>query len=206
MKTIIILKRLLAVSFTLLALMLVTKSAQATHFRYATISWEIPNPAQPRTVNFRIESAWRRSYFGTPAVGATIVPAGSFPATITIQALSGPAYNHSLPMNAVVNAVNSTEDWLVAVTQSTHTFPPDLARTYPVGFTNCCRISTLLNGNNDVEFRVHTDVVIDQDNPILQSPRATLLPVIYLQQNAAAILPLPSIDGSDGSSTFSFAT
>merc|ERR1712096_128636 len=34
--------------------------AQASHFRYGTISWE---PFEPTTVQFRVDTAWKRSYW-----------------------------------------------------------------------------------------------------------------------------------------------
>src|SRR5262249_22475881 len=64
-----------------------SRDAEATHFRYATVSWRptLDSAGQPTgQVEFRIRSAWRRGFFSVidpvthlprpPIVGETIAP------------------------------------------------------------------------------------------------------------------------------------
>src|SRR5258708_1715759 len=44
------------------ALTLTANDAFATHFRYGTITWTVPNPAQPNVINVRFDSVWRWSF------------------------------------------------------------------------------------------------------------------------------------------------
>lgn len=44
----------------LLVAMLFSSAAEASHFRFGTIAWNVPDPVgAPRTVRFIVQHAWR---------------------------------------------------------------------------------------------------------------------------------------------------
>jgi hypothetical protein len=80
-------------------------TAEATHGRYGSITWSVPNPATPNVIKIRIETAWRRSFFGTPVVG-TAISVGSF--VVAADGTGGPAFTPtSFTLNPVVTSVNA---------------------------------------------------------------------------------------------------
>jgi hypothetical protein len=54
----------------------ITFNAQATHFRFGHFSWEHRPDIDPFAVDFRLEVAYRRSFFGNPSIGDTFKPRG----------------------------------------------------------------------------------------------------------------------------------
>src|SRR5688572_22311821 len=110
MKNLSLLKHVVAATIAVLAILLTTSAAHATHFRYSTMSWEVKNPATPTVVTFRIESAWRRTYpwnIANPSVGHVVDP--GFP--ITISRVAPAAQIATVPFKITVNTVNPAEDW-----------------------------------------------------------------------------------------------
>ncbi|MEO5726155.1 MAG: hypothetical protein ABI134_24000 [Byssovorax sp.] len=53
------LKRIIPL-LAVLAALFWSRTAEATHFRYGTIAWTVPNPqTAPLTVSFTVTTAWR---------------------------------------------------------------------------------------------------------------------------------------------------
>src|SRR5262249_12348790 len=60
-----------------------------------------------------------------------------------------------------------------------------------VTWDNCCRISTLLDGNNDQNWRLRT--IISADPPNTKSPKSTSLPLVYATAGVDNQIFMPSV-------------
>src|SRR5690348_10486886 len=61
--------RRLSSSLLFMALLLIPSSAFASHFRFGTIAWRLPNPiTAPRTVEFTVTAAWRTASIGNTSL------------------------------------------------------------------------------------------------------------------------------------------
>jgi hypothetical protein len=143
-----------------------TTESKATHFRYGNITWTW---VSGRTVTFHVEQAWRRTYYTpTPTLGNP-TNTGNFnfgDGTTTV------------PINLTVTAINTTEDWFYGETNITHTYSGVLP-SFTAFFSSCCRISSLQQGNNDLDFRVQTLVTFN--SPQNNSPVTAMPPIINVQ-------------------------
>lgn len=164
------------------------QTANATHFRYSTFSWERV-AGQPNQIRFRISQAWRRSYFGSPqpVVGSTVT-ASAF----------NPGQGSSINIPLVITSVNAPEDWVYGEYSfiKTYTGPG----TYTASIDGCCRISTLGN-NSDRDFRVISTVTVGNNN---DAPISTMPPFVNLPVNTAtAQYQIPATDPNGDALTFS---
>lgn len=162
--------------------------AQATHFRYGNITWErvAGNPYQ---IRFRVTQAWRRSFYGSPGVGAT-VNTGIF------NTGAG-----TVPINLTVTSVNLTEDWFYGEYTFVKTYASTTAN-YTASFNGCCRISSLSN-NADRAYLVSTMVTVGNGN---DAPVSTVPPFISMPVNTvAATYQLPASDPNGDALTFALA-
>lgn len=164
----------------------------ASHFRYGTITWRTPNPGIPRQVEFTAQLAFRRSFFGTPNVGDTVVPG-------SLCYGDGVCDNLSL----VVQSVDVANDWIQGTFVMNHLYAA--AGTYIVDHSNCCRFSSLLN-NHDTNWRVSTQVTIPVSGTPNQPPRSALLPIISVQAGVINTFVVPATDPEGDPLTFSLAT
>jgi hypothetical protein len=170
--------------------------ALATHARFGTISWVALNPAQPNVVTFRVETAWRRSFYGAPGpnLGDPVALGGTF--------LFGDGLG--VPLDATVTAINPVEDWFTAVFITTHTYPAATGN-FVAEANTCCRISTLLEANNDQSWIIRTVVGIDMGSPN-RSPVSSSLPIITLQRGVPNTFAIPAADPDGEPLSFRFAT
>ncbi len=154
-------------------LFLVSSQVEATHFRYGTVSWQIVSyTPTTRTVQFNITQSYRWSFFGNIPVGATTPSLGPFQ--------FGDNTNANLSM--VVTSINAAEDWFVGSRILTKTY--NLTTDVTAFFTNCCRISSLQQGNNDQNYRTETRVTLS--NPTNRPPVGSTLPIFYVQTGLPA--------------------
>src|SRR5690348_1057624 len=164
---------------------LFSNRAYATHFRYGTIQWSA-NPAQPRAVTFQMQSAWRWTYWYDsgghhPSVGETVYTGYSF-------AFGDGA---SVPVYLTVTAVDAADDWMAATATLTHTYAGD--GPYTALFENCCRLSTLLDGNHDLDFILKSAVHLSATSAE-QSPTASSLPIIVIPAGVTSTFQIPASD------------
>ncbi|MDB5236117.1 MAG: hypothetical protein JWR44_3110 [Hymenobacter sp.] len=166
--------------------------AQATHFRYGTLTWRtVASDPSKRTVEFRVSQAWRRSF------GATSLTVGS--SVVTSQLDFGDGTNTAI--NLTVTSVDVAGDSFYGESIITHTYAA--AGDYRANYTDCCRLSTLSNNANGVWY-VNTLVNAGSGN---NSPVSTLVPVVNLALGqAAATFRLPASDPDGDALTFSLAT
>jgi len=154
-------------------LFFISGQVEATHFRYGTVSWQIVSyTPTTRTVQFNITQSYRWSFFGNIPVGATTPSLGPFQ--------FGDNTNANLSM--VVTSINAAEDWFVGSRILTKTY--NLTTDVTAFFTNCCRISSLQQGNNDQNYRTETRVTLS--NPTNRPPVGSTLPIFYVQTGLPA--------------------
>ena len=168
--------------------------AQASHFRYGTLTWRtVPTDPSKLTVQFKVSQAWRLS-FG-PFANATPVPGAVF--TDVMNFGDGTTEN----MNLVVTSVDVPGDSFYAEAVVTHTYAA--AGDYRAFFTDCCRIYTLSNNANGTWY-VSSLVNAGSGN---NSPVSTLAPVVNLAVGqAATTFQLPASDPDGDALTYSLAT
>jgi hypothetical protein len=160
--------------------------ANATHFRYGTITWQsAATLEQPNRIQFTIRQAWRRSYFGNPNVGSTI-NTGTF--SIRNAANTANLVSFNVPLS--VTSINVAEDYFEGVYTFVYNFPS--LGSFRAFFSGCCRISTLSN-NKDLNFLVET--LVQVSTPANNSPVSTLPAIVNVPTGQeAAMFAVPVID------------
>ncbi|MDO7849378.1 HYR domain-containing protein [Hymenobacter sp. M29] len=165
------------------------------------MTWRtVQTDATKRTVQFKVSMAFRRSYFGTPAIGATVNT--GVPLMFGHAAVTGSPT--SATINLTVTSVDVTADILYGEATITHVYPASIA--YTAYFTQCCRITAAvgLMNNAEKDFTVRTVVNAGTGN---NSPVSTLTPIVNLSVGqAAASFLLPASDQDGDPLTFSLAT
>jgi hypothetical protein len=175
--------------------------SKASHFLGGTISYTIPNPINPRTVEFTLSNYFTdaqgfstsyRLYFGD---GTTETQASTNDGTLTD---------------------GSGEPYELRTTTYTHTYSGQ-DTTFQAYFGNCCRDSALVNDNGDYRLTVTVDLTNEKNSPIVQIPGIVqmygdtnnvvdLKPSIndiyndgitcsYADPTGAGISPIPTADG-----------
>jgi len=166
-------------AITLLGSLAWSQTAFASHFRYGTIFWRVPDPQNaPRTVEFTVQQAWRSSFVdcfeidfgdGTFSDGcATVADIGS----------GTDANGNQYTLRQYVE---------------TYTYP-GAATSFLSFFGDCCRVAGLQNGAS-ADFRVETLVDLSAGNtggPVSASPA-----IRQLQFGAPRSLFFPIFD-ADG--------
>jgi hypothetical protein len=174
--------------------------AHATHFRYGTIKWRVINPT---ATNFGLEvtaeCAWRRSFYTPQPV------VGTFQATGQNLQVTGTGYSTAQGLSIHVTAINTTEDWFVGNNTFTFNGIPNGALPLRVFWNGNARISTLLDGNHDLNFNVEARVGTNQTN--LFSPVASLLPIVNVAWGLpAAHFFIPATDPEGDTLTWSISS
>ncbi|MEY8198665.1 MAG: hypothetical protein RPS47_05445, partial [Colwellia sp.] len=192
--------RALGVVLLTLICSLVTLSAQATHFRFGHFSWEHRPDVAPNAVDFKLEVAYRRSFFGNPSIGQTFRP-GSF----------NFGDGTSAAFDFEVIAFNAQEDWIVgrAITQGLepgvvrhiYKFPNNgTGKPWVANLYSNARISTLQNSANSY-YRVSTSIDLSEGN---SSPVSSLAPIVTCPRGACRFL-VPAIDKNGDALKFRLA-
>ncbi len=180
--------RLAVAAVTLLvALVGSARAAYASHFRYGTIGWDVPDPiGAPRSVRFNVITAWR---------------VGSAGETTTLD--FGDGANNGALLGAQVGTGTDSLGNGYVVNQYTATHTYATTGTFTAGFTGCCRILGLQNGANG-NYTVQTIVSLAAGNtagPISGAP-----PVIQLQAGNVRTYDFPIYDADGDAVSCRFAT
>ena len=189
--------------FALVALLAAAPEAMATHFRYGTITWSTPNPAQPHIIVVRFDSAWRRTYFNpVPVVGSIVSLDGASAGVLEVlNATTLSNVMTPIDVNGTVTAVNSLDDWISTTWTATITLPTTLNADYILQFRGCCRISTLQGNNNDIDYIVRSRVTVR--SPVNRPPTSASLPIISVPINQLVNFTVPAFDPDGDPLTFS---
>ena len=176
----------------LVPLLCLSLFAQASHFRYGSISYQTGG-ANDRVVQFKVSEAWRKDAFASntnPAVGDVITVDGDMD--------FGDGTNH-VPINITVTTVGT--DYFYGDFITTHTYAS--SGTFTAATTTCCRIFNLQN-NSSGSFYLSTQVGAGSAN---DSPVSTLPPITNLATGqAAATYTIPAGDPNGNALTYSMAT
>ncbi len=170
-------KRFLIFFAALGALLLFHGEAAASHFRYGTINWNVPDPqGAPNTVNFTVSYA---------------IVAGS-PANLQlIQLFFGDGTDNGNVTGPIVGTGTDAGGQAYEVRQfsATHTYA--MAGSFTAYFDACCRIAGLVNGAG-LNYRVESTVALQPGNtsgPVSASP-----PLVQLQLGGTRTYTWPVID------------
>ena len=160
--------------FLLLAGVLASLPAQATHARYGHISWEPRPDISETTVDFRVTVAFRRTYFGNLQIGSIFRPGW-------VNFGDGQRVRPDFE----VIAMNAQENWVIGRALQPGMEPGYLRHTYStpvrsngdpweINMSVCCRISSLRNSANS-NFRIFATVDLLEQN---HSPVSSLPPIV----------------------------
>ena len=169
--------------------------AYASHHRYATIYWERvlshPNPAEVQ-VKITIEIGARLSFpWGTPTTPTvgTVVTYGGVNFDKAAKVGASATLVTSMTFTPTVTAVDAANDTLYGTQTFTLTYPAT-SNPVKVTFANCCRLSTLLDGNNDANMPVAALIDITKGT---RSPKSTSLPVINVTVGVQNDVLIPTV-------------
>ena len=156
--------------------------AEGSHFAYGTISWIYPRANGP--VYFNVEMAFRYGFFGNPRLGSSVNVGALY-----VPAASGTAY---VSINHVVEELNTADDpdWFIGWTNMSYTPPAATGKRFSVYYYNCCRLSNLLERNNDQNVYLYSEVDL---NTRTRSPITTGLPREYFLVNAPIGYNTPAV-------------
>ncbi len=184
-------KRFLVLFAALGALLLFHGEALASHFRYGTIGWVVPDPqTQPTTVKFTVTYA---------------IAAGSALSLQDITFYFGDNTSTGEVVGPVVGNGTDAGGQAYEVRELTATHTYAAPGTYTAYFDDCCRISQLINGGGGSGgYRVDTTVVLQPGNtsgPVSASPA-----VIQLQLGGTRTYTWPAFDPDGDPVTCRFGT
>ncbi|UOQ97325.1 T9SS type A sorting domain-containing protein [Hymenobacter sp. 5317J-9] len=169
------------------------RPARASHYRYSSLTWRtVATDPSLRTIEFKVSRAYRRS-----ATAFSQVTVGS---TLPAEQLDFGDGSSSL-ITLVVTSVDVAGEVFYGETNIVHTYAT--TGDFVASFTDCCRLSTLVNNANGAWY-VSSAINVGTGN---NSPVSTLSPVVNLatgQANASFLLPASDPDGDP--LTFSLAT
>ncbi|HNP22572.1 MAG TPA: T9SS type A sorting domain-containing protein [Panacibacter sp.] len=186
------LKKIKRLTLIFILLLFSAVSVWASHFRYGNVQWQ---NTDGNTVVFKIQQAWRWSYFGNPGIG-TVVDIVAGDGDVPFDFGDGELQN----IQITVTSINAAEDWFFGEITMTHTYAAP--GNYTASFIGCCRISTLQN-NADEYFHVQTLVSVGKGQ---KSTVSTVSPIIDLQvEKPTASFTIPAIDPDGGTLIFRFA-
>ncbi|GAA4034497.1 hypothetical protein GCM10022409_18610 [Hymenobacter glaciei] len=178
---------LLVLSLLCTLLLAASAPAQASHFRYGSLTWQTvsTNAAGQTTVKFKVTQAFREDFPWAvpPVVGGT--------------EYTGPldfGDGNSAPINLVITSINFSDISFFGEAEITHTYAAAPAGTkYTALYTSNARIGTLQNNANQA-WNVFTDVTVGTTN---NSPVSTLPAIVNLAVGqAAATFTVPGSDSS----------
>jgi hypothetical protein len=163
--------------------------SNASHFYGGQLTWKQDGGNK---IKFTFTSTWRRSFYGSPTVGTTI-NLGSF---ITGNSVS-------LSLTPTITAVDVANDQIFTTWEGTHTYTT--TGNFTAGWSLCCRLSSLLDGNNDQNASLFTTVNVG--TPFNNSPVVSLPAIVYLSiGQAAATFSVAGNDPDGNNLTYRLAT
>lgn len=188
--------RLVLPCAVLLLLLIFADTTWATHFAYGTISWTRSDPQSSR-VHFGVNIAFRHGYFAYP-------PLGSSPLVGYYYVPQAPSYTYEPNLLSVqVMEIHNEDDpdWFLGYGNITYDVPSNVIGFW-MYYYECCRLSTLLEGNNDQYALLFTYVNMTSR---WRSPISTGLPREYFLVNQPVSFRVPAISPDDYPLTYALA-
>jgi hypothetical protein len=181
----------------LLALLGSGTSANATHFRGGTLTWQ---QAGGRTIQFTLNTSWRRGYFITNFGASTNVGT-------TVNLGSPLTFGDGGSTGTIIATVTSS-DAAADVVTTTYTVSRTYAANgnYNATFTGCCRLSNLLQNNNDQTYTLISTVNVGGP-PFNNPPVSALPPFVNIPINSTNnLFTIPATDPDGDPVTFRLST
>ncbi|KAN0021874.1 hypothetical protein ACTFIU_004019 [Dictyostelium citrinum] len=156
-------------------------ASDASHLRYGTIKWQ--PITQYNVIQFTLDLGFRSSYYFGSRTPTTNDSIGIF-----FYSGDSNQYNY---YNLGITTVDPINDWVTGTSIFIYTYPTlevGQIANYTATYTECCRLSTLLN-NRDETFTLKTLVQIDNKNVFNKvnwspvSGMVPLYPVAYGKNN-----------------------
>jgi Bacterial TSP3 repeat/Putative metal-binding motif len=179
------LKRIIPL-LAVLAAVFWSRSAEASHFRYGTIAWTVPNPqTAPLTVKFTVTVAWKSTNIGNTTLDF------------------GDGANNGIATGLPIGTGTDTLANAYTVQQYTATHSYAAAGTYIAFFQSSARILSLENGALS-SYRVDTKVGIAAGNtggPVSAAPA-----ILQMQVGNIRTYTFPAYDPDGSAITCRFGT
>lgn len=208
--------RTIIMSFLLLAglFALSAQPAQASHYRYANLSWKpIKTVAgvPTGTVEFSFRFAARGDYY--TASGQAVGTGGSLPAVgsvITVNETFSFGDNTSTALTLKIIANSAAENWFLGEMVKSAASPTPVQHAYAgvgpytAGFNNCCRVD-LNNGSGGNQFNLIAQSLVSPRSGN-SSPVSTMLPILTVQSGPAVAFQVSASDPDGDTLRYRFAT
>ncbi len=164
------------------------QSAEASHFRYGTIQWRLPDPVgMPRTVEFTVDAAWRSDFIGNETLNFGDATTG--------------ALNFTTGTNIGSGVDQAGETYAVRRVVLTHTYAAD--GQFTAFFASCCRVGSLSGGSANGNYRVEARVAVGGGNT--GGPTTGALPIIQMQRGQVENFSFNMFDPDGDTITCRFA-
>lgn len=188
---------LLALSLLCTLLLTAATTAQATHYRYGSLTWRQDLTADPsgRTIVFKVSQAFREDFPwpGGPPIVGDVENTGDLSFGDATTA----------PILLAVTSVDIPDNSFFGEVEIRHTYSS--SGSYVAFFTGGNRLSPPLQNNADQSWYVKTNVTAGL--PTNSSPISTLPAVVNLAVGqAAATFTVPGTDPNGNPLTYSLAT
>src|SRR5262245_15294456 len=124
-------KQFLTILMILVGLLL-SRTAEASHFRYGNITWTVPDPINnPYKVKFVVTHAWRTSLIGN------------------VVLFYGNSFDSGMLAATTIGTGTDITGQTFTVRESVVEYQYAGPGTYVAYFFDCCRVLGLQNGSND---------------------------------------------------------
>lgn len=168
-----------------LAFLLTGFFAQATHYRYGTISWERVlggGGGNACVVEVTVKQAWRASawFGGAPTLGVSTASTGSLLLYGYNNGLTSFHGSNSIVLTAT--SYDAADDWFFGEFTTTVTLP-NCTDSFAFYYDGCCRISSLVNNNDDDYSAISIVTPYTSGN---DAPVSSQVPIVNVPAGVAA--------------------
>jgi len=185
-----ILSCLIVVTLVAIQLIATASPAEASHFRAGTLMWE---DAGGNDVNFKMTSAWRKTFFDSSCPGGTCEIGETFsPGSLSTGA-------GSITLNFLITALYEDGDWIFGEAYDGVTTDTLIPESYggsgnqTASFSSCCRLGGGAGHINNPagDYLIGSTVNVGSGN---SSPVASMPPVVGCPINALCQFTIPGSD------------
>lgn len=186
-------KCLVVASLVVVGLWITATPAEASHFRFGHITWKARPDLGPTAAEFKVKTAWRRSFTSGTAPDGRVAVGDLFPligAQFTLAWGDG-SFQSSAP--STVLSIDPASDWFLAETAGLiHTYPAMNNGGIPwlVRIDGCCRIYSPQRNAPGTSYTVQTTVnlgIAGGDS----SPESTAFPIVNMAASALNVITIP---------------
>jgi hypothetical protein len=182
----------------LVATMLVSEEAHATHFRYGNVTWRLPDPlGEPLGVEFTVTIGWRSS--AGPGLKSVPFTFGDGSPNLTLNTGNG-----TIIGTGTDSVGEAYQIWEYVFS---HDYPAaSVATPYEAFFESTARLSSLLAGAGDQPFRVESHVFLEPGGDNTGGPISGIPVIIQFEVGSVNTFVLPVFDPDGDTHDCSFST